>query len=72
VKNPPGTPSDSPDTARALFSGVAKEWLTKAGAKLTGDVDSDMCEVGPLKSYNGEGLEEYSGNEVKCPFTIDG
>ena len=70
VKNPPGSESDSPDTARALFSNVAKEWLKKAGAILRGDVDSDECEVGPLTSYGGEGLEEYRGEEVECPFSI--
>lgn len=70
VKNPPGTDSDSPDTARKLFSNVAKSWLTSAGAILTGDVDSDLCEVGPLTSYDGEGLEGYKGKEIECPFSI--
>lgn len=70
VKNPPGSESDSPDTARALFSNVAKEWLKKSGAILKGDVESDECEVGPLTSYGGEGLEEYMGKEVECPFSI--
>ncbi|KAL7489281.1 hypothetical protein ACHAW6_014866 [Cyclotella cf. meneghiniana] len=70
VKNPPGCDSDSPDTARRLFSNVAKRWMKEAGAILVGDVDSDLCEVGPLKSFNGEGLEEWSGKEVECPFSI--
>jgi UDP-N-acetylglucosamine/UDP-N-acetylgalactosamine diphosphorylase len=70
VKNPPGTATDSPETARRLFSNVAKDWLSKAGAILVGDTESDLCEVGPLTSYNGEGLESWSGKEVKCPFTI--
>ena len=70
VKNPPGADSDSPDTARKLFSNVAKSWLTSAGAILTGDVDSDLCEVGPLTSYDGEGLEGYKGKEIECPFSI--
>jgi len=70
VKNPPGTDSDSPDTARALFSGVARMWLERAGAKLVGDLESDQCEVSPLISYAGEGLGEYKGKEVTCPFSI--
>ena len=70
VKNPPGSDSDSPDTARALFSDVAKQWVTKAGATLVGDVNSDMCEVSPLTSYNGEGLESMKGKEIDCPFSI--
>lgn len=72
VKNPPGTASDSPDTARELFSNVAKEWLKKAGATLVGDVESDMCEIGPMTSYNGEGLEGMKGKEVTCPFSLWG
>lgn len=70
VKNPPGTASDSPDTARQLFSNVAKEWLKEAGATLKGEVESDMCEVSPMTSYNGEGLEGMKGKEVECPFSI--
>ena len=70
VKNPPGTDSDSPDTARRLFSDVAKKWMKEAGAVLVGDVGSDLCEIGPIKSFNGEGLEEYHGKEVQCPFSI--
>ncbi|KAL7493884.1 hypothetical protein ACHAWT_006408 [Skeletonema menzelii] len=70
VKNPPGTDSDSPDTARMLFSNVAKDWLTKAGATLVGDTKSDLCEVHPLTSYNGEGLEQWKGKTVNCPFTV--
>jgi UDP-N-acetylglucosamine/UDP-N-acetylgalactosamine diphosphorylase len=70
VKNPPGTDSDSPDTARMLFSNVAKDWLSKAGAILVGDTESDLCEVSPLTSYNGEGLVQFNGKEVKCPFTV--
>ncbi len=70
VKNPPGTDSDSPDTARMLFSNVAKDWLSKAGAILIGDTGSDLCEVSPLTSYNSEGLAQFNGKEVKCPFTV--
>lgn len=71
VKNPPGSDTDSPDTARILFSNVAKEWVKAAGGILIGDVDSDMCEVSPCTSYNGEGLENIvKGKEVVCPFSI--
>jgi UDP-N-acetylglucosamine/UDP-N-acetylgalactosamine diphosphorylase len=70
VKNPPGSDGDSPDTARRLFSDVAKRWMRDAGAILTGDVESDLCEVGPLTSYDGEGLEGWRGKELECPFSI--
>lgn len=70
VKNPPGSESDSPDTARRLFSNVAKKWMRDAGAILVGDVESDLCEVGPMTSYDGEGLDSWKGKEVECPFSV--
>lgn len=69
VKNATG--KDSPDTAREYLSNLAKSFLTKAGATLSdGDGGGVCCEVSPLTSYAGEGLEDYKGKEVKCPFTI--
>eukprot|EP00569_Conticribra_weissflogii_P001940 CAMPEP_0171351632 /NCGR_PEP_ID=MMETSP0878-20121228/39613_1 /TAXON_ID=67004 /ORGANISM="Thalassiosira weissflogii, Strain CCMP1336" /LENGTH=486 /DNA_ID=CAMNT_0011857001 /DNA_START=128 /DNA_END=1588 /DNA_ORIENTATION=+ len=71
VKNPPGSDVDSPDTARRLFSNVAKKWMREAGATLLGDLESDQCEVGPMTSYGGEGLEKLAkGKEVACPFSV--
>jgi UDP-N-acetylglucosamine/UDP-N-acetylgalactosamine diphosphorylase len=71
VKNPPGSGGgDSPDTARRMLSDVAKGWMRDAGAILTGDVESDLCEVGPLTSYDGEGLDGWRGKELVCPFSI--
>lgn len=79
VKNAPGSDSDSPDTARALLSNVSKNWMEKAGAVVKGDLESDMCEISPLVSYFGEGLEGYvgdegklDGDEIRCPFVLDG
>lgn len=70
VKNKPGSPSDSPDTARALISAMAKSFVTAAGGKLTGD-ETAICEVSPLTSYSGEGLEELvKGKEIVCPFSL--
>jgi UDP-N-acetylglucosamine/UDP-N-acetylgalactosamine diphosphorylase len=70
VKNAPGSPTDSPDTARMLISSQAKQWVQEAGGTLTGDVES-TCEVSPLTSYSGEGLEELvKGKEINCPFAL--
>jgi len=70
VKNAPGSPSDSPDTARAYISKQAQKWVTEAGGKLTGDLDA-LCEISPMTSYGGEGLDELvQGKEIKCPFTL--
>lgn len=70
VKNAPGSPSDSPDTARNYISELAKRWVCNAGAILKGDSHNGICEVAPLTSYGGEGLEDLKGKEVTCPFAI--
>lgn len=70
VKNKPGSPSDSPDTAREMISALAKKWIMAAGGTLTGD-QSSICEISPSTSYAGEGLEEIArGKEIVCPFSL--
>ena len=39
-----------------------------AGATIEGD---GLVEVSPLVSYNGEGLESFSGKTVKTPCLIE-
>jgi len=70
VKNAPGSPSDSPDTARMYISKLAKHWVSRAGGILVGDSEDGICEVAPLTSYGGEGLESLKGKEISCPFSI--
>lgn len=74
VKNAPGSSTDSPDQAREMISNLAKSWVTKAGATLKGEIDSKSCQVSPLTSYAGEGLEDRFQNEecavLECPFEI--
>jgi UDP-N-acetylglucosamine/UDP-N-acetylgalactosamine diphosphorylase len=89
VKNKPGSPSDSPDTARAMISDLAKTRVKAAGGVLTGqrkrvarteEVDDDdeksngdnICEISPLISYSGEGLETLvKGKDIHCPFRLE-
>jgi UDP-N-acetylglucosamine/UDP-N-acetylgalactosamine diphosphorylase len=70
VKNARGSPSDSPDTARELISKLAQKWVVDAGGTLAGNLES-ACEVAPLTSYCGEGLETLAKKkEIECPFSL--
>ncbi|POM59939.1 UDP-N-acetylhexosamine pyrophosphorylase [Phytophthora palmivora] len=71
VKNAPGNPIDSPDSARRMMHEEGKAWLIAAAnsfSKRTEDVDTfvhekldkaQCIEISPLVSYNGEGLEAH-------------
>lgn len=71
VKNAPGSPADSPDTARAMISALSQKWVKEAGGNLVGNVDA-TCEVSPLVSFSGEGLEELvQATDIECPFLLE-
>lgn len=78
VKDAPGGSGDTPEKARSMLSNQAQRWLEAAGAKLaiveggdgSGDPESPLCEISPLVSYGGEGLEGHGGKEVKVPFIL--
>ena len=74
VKNAPGSANDSPDQAREMISNLAKSWVKQAGIKLRGDVDSNSCEISPLTSFGGEGIDKLFENMenrvLECPFHL--
>ncbi|KAG2528884.1 hypothetical protein JM18_003105 [Phytophthora kernoviae] len=69
VKNAPGNPIDSPDSARRMLHDEGKAWLLDGAASIwkgSEEVESfvhekldkaQRIEISPLVSYNGEGLE---------------
>lgn len=71
VKNAPGTATDSPDTAREMISEQAKRWARAAGAKLEERGGEGLCEISPLVSYGGEGLEKRVGEVLTVPFRLE-
>jgi len=73
LKNPPGTKTDSPDSSRQDLSNLHKSWITKAGGiiKDADTPENSLCEISPLLSYDGEGLEHLvKGKHFQMPLYL--
>jgi UDP-N-acetylglucosamine/UDP-N-acetylgalactosamine diphosphorylase len=70
LKNPPGSPSDCPETCRAAVYALHANWAKAAGAKVDASA-SNVCEISPLVSFAGEGLESLQGKEIALPFHFE-
>uniref|UniRef100_A0A0G4GFG9 UDP-N-acetylglucosamine diphosphorylase n=1 Tax=Chromera velia CCMP2878 TaxID=1169474 RepID=A0A0G4GFG9_9ALVE len=73
VKNATGV--DSPESAAAMVASLHQSWLKTAGAVFEGDAaasaeEGKRLEISALKSYGGEGLEEFSGKELRLPLHV--
>jgi UDP-N-acetylglucosamine/UDP-N-acetylgalactosamine diphosphorylase len=83
LKNSLASPTDNPATCRLHLSELHKKWVVNAGGKIEGAVkyllhniakgDEDgLCEISPLISYAGEGLEEFCKDKViKLPYHLE-
>lgn len=87
LKNAAGSATDNPTTARNSLLAQHCRWAMSAGATLldehgntvpptasvsAGNSPPAQCEISPLVSYFGEGLEQLlGGRTLTAPFTLD-
>jgi len=70
--------SDSPETCRQDLSRVCKLYIKQAGGRFTNEndngkpaIEQPLCEISPLLSYAGEGLEELvKDKEFTLPLLL--
>ncbi|XP_005815932.1 UDP-N-acetylhexosamine pyrophosphorylase-like protein 1 [Xiphophorus maculatus] len=87
LKNADGAPSDTPSAARNALLAQHCRWAAAAGAALLDEQGNGIqmlpsssaenhpalkCEISPLVSYFGEGLELLKGKTIRTPFILDG
>ncbi|OQS06434.1 UDP-N-acetylhexosamine pyrophosphorylase [Thraustotheca clavata] len=61
VKNAPGNPVDSPDSARKMLHQLALKWLSAHVPRASTLDNLQYAEISPLVSYSGEGIADYVG-----------
>jgi len=68
LKNSEKEATDNPKTCREHLSVLHAKWITSAGGKF---LNSGLCEISPLLSYEGEALGELvSGKEFSLPLHL--
>lgn len=67
LKNHDSTGKDCLSTCIRDVQAEYRRWLSNAGAIVKGDLP---ISIHPLRSYAGEGLEEYNGCELETPCII--
>jgi len=73
LKNAETAQKDTPSTARQSLFALHKRFLEHAGATLetNNNENETVIEISPLRSYAGEGLDEFKDKTLKTPFTLN-
>eukprot|EP01121_Diplochlamys_sp_Union-15-3_P010346 TRINITY_DN2898_c0_g1_i1.p1 TRINITY_DN2898_c0_g1~~TRINITY_DN2898_c0_g1_i1.p1 ORF type:complete len:241 (+),score=43.00 TRINITY_DN2898_c0_g1_i1:160-882(+) len=73
LKNAPGSGKDCPETCCNDLSRLHKRWIKDSGGAFRhGDNSTGLCEISPLLSYAGEGLEPLvKGKEFSLPLHLE-
>lgn len=71
LKNKSGSPTDTPETCARDLTALHTQYLEVAGAIVVrGENSSDICEISPLVSYSGEGLDNVKGKMFTLPLYL--
>jgi UDP-N-acetylglucosamine/UDP-N-acetylgalactosamine diphosphorylase len=72
LKNAPGSNSDSPETSREAVTNLHRKWIEAHGGIVleASNKQDSLCEISPLISLEGEGLEFVKGKTFQMPFEI--
>ncbi|XP_055334648.1 UDP-N-acetylhexosamine pyrophosphorylase-like [Paramacrobiotus metropolitanus] len=73
LKNADGASDDTPTTARNAVFDLHARFISRAGGEfIRNEGEQVVCEISPLVSYGGEGLEErVRGKTFESPCIID-